>query len=335
MTTRESVLVTGATGFVGAALVRRITARRRADVTVLVRDPRRLHPALADRVRVVTGDLDDPAAMDHAVQGVDMVIHLAALAAATAPSDADYRRINVDAVARLLDASRRHGVGRVVHVSSIVARPPARPLRVAGFSGRPTPYAASKAAAETVVRRHVDDGADAIIVRPARVYGPGPCNDANGVTRLVAMYLRGALPVRPADGDVQASYVHVDDLAAGIEAAAWRGTGGAAYDLGGENISLRGLLQLVRDLSGVSRPVVPVPPQALLPAAWLALACSRLGGRASLTPAWLGNFLEHRPVGSERARAELGYRPRPLRDGLAGTIAWLRAQQGGPWHVPA
>jgi nucleoside-diphosphate-sugar epimerase len=335
MTARESVLVTGATGFVGTALVRKIASRRRVDITVLVRDPHRLHPSLADRLRVVTGDLADPVAMDRALRGVDLVIHLAALASATAPSDADYARVNTDAVERLLDAARRRGVGRVVHVSSIVALPPARPLRVAGFRGRSTPYAASKAAAEAVVRRHVDDGADVVIVRPTRVYGPGPCNDANGVTRMVAMYLRGAFPVRPADGDVQASYVHVDDLAAGIEAAAWRGEVGAAYDLGGENISLRGLLDLVDELSGVSRTVVPVPPQMLLPAAWLALAYSRLGGRASLTPAWLGNFLEHRPVDSGRARAELDYRPRSLRDGLAGTIAWLRAQQGGPWHVPA
>jgi nucleoside-diphosphate-sugar epimerase len=319
----NTVLITGATGFIGQRLVRRLL-QQDVRVRVMVRDPARLAGAVRSRVDVVQGELG----------GADHVLHLAALATACTRHPRDYARLNAEAVALLLDAAARAGVRRFVHVSSIAALPPVESPRVSGFARfGPTEYAASKAASEVIVRRYVANGHDAVIVRPTRVYGPGPWNDANGATRLIVMYVQGRLRVRPADRGVHANWVHVDDVAAGIELAARRGRCGGEYELGGENASLREYLAQVAEVTGVTRTVVPVPPAALLPAAWLGKAWARAGGRASLTPEWLANFLEHRPVDSAAARRDLGFAPRALQAGLAETVDWIARQQKGPWHV--
>jgi len=330
----RSVLVTGATGFVGRRLIRRLIAQD-LHLRVMVRDPNRLPASVRWRVEVVQGELGDADAADRAMQGIDHVLHLAALAKAYARDPGDYNRLNADAVQLLLEAAARHGVKRFVHVSSVAALPPVEPARVRGFNGRPTLYAVSKTASEDVVRRYVTEGYDAVIVRPTRIYGPGPWNDANGATRLAVLYLKGKLRARLADREVEANYVHVDDVAAGIELAARRGRCGAAYMLGGENASVRRYLACVSEVSGVHRFVIPVPPQLLLPVAYLAKGWGRLGGNVSLTPEWLNNFLEHRPVEIGTARADLGYKPRSLHEGLGQTLAWVHRQEKGPWHVAA
>lgn len=140
-----------------------------------------------------------------------------------------------------------------------------------------TAYETTKLAGE----RLVEGSSRAIIVHRTRVYGPGPLNDANGVTRVVAAYLAGRFRVRLADDDVEANYVHVDDVAAGIILVARRGSAGVHYTLHGENVSLRALLEKVAAVSGTRRRVWPVPPRLGLAAAATAELCGRCGGHAS------------------------------------------------------
>src|SRR2546426_456845 len=109
-------------------------------------------------------------------------------------------------------------------------------------------------------------GRHAVIVHPTRVYGSGPCNDANAVTRVIALYLRGRFRVRLDDGDVLASYVHAADVADGIRRAARAGRSGAHYVLGGANLSFRAFLDLVGEVSGGRREVVALPRAAALAA---------------------------------------------------------------------
>jgi len=329
----KTILVTGATGFIGRRLLPRLVTGDQ-HVRVLVRDPDRLPHDLRPRVEIVRGDLGDAGVADRAVTGVTHVLHLAALAKACTRDPRDFHRLNADAVSILLDAAARRRVERFVHVSSVLALPPARRVRARGVPHEPTTYGASKTASEDAVRRYVAAGHDAVIVRPTRVYGPGPWNDANGTTQVIAMYLKGRMRVRLLDGDAEANYVHVDDVARGIELAAERGRCGAAYMLGGENATLKGFFAAIGDIAGIRRLVLPVPPQAVLPVALLGALWCRLGGQASLTPAWINTFLEHRPADISAARADLGYDPMPLHEGLRRTLAWLRTEEKGPWHVP-
>jgi dihydroflavonol-4-reductase len=300
---RGSTLVTGATGFIGSYVVRQLLADGVA-TRVLVRRPELLPPDVRARVEVARGDVRDRGAVRAAVPGADTVLHLAACARAWSRDPMEFTAVNVDAVETL---------------------PPRRPAPVAGLASRPTAYEASKRAGERLVESYAAAGRKAVIVHPARVYGPGPCNDANAVTRVIDLYLRGRFRVRLDDEDVLGSYVHAADVAAGIRRAAAAGRAGAHYVLGGDNLSFRDFLALVAELTSVRRRVVALPRPAALAAGYLALWWGRLGGAAPITPGWIRVFLEDRPADSEPARRELGYAPRPVRAGVAETIAWLSA----------
>ena len=316
----RQVLVTGATGLVGGHVVAQLLEQGRT-VRLLVRAPERLAPGLRGRVGIVQGDLAHGPLPASAFAGVDTVLHLAACARAWSRDAAEFEAVNVRAVDRLLAAGAAAGVRRVVHVSTVLTLPMLRP---AVGTRAATPYETTKLEGERLVDAWAAAGHDAVVVHPTRIYGPGPLNDANGVTRLIALYLDAPMVFRLADGDVQANYVHAADVAEGIIAAADRGRPGAHYLLGGENRSLRGLLELVGTLSGVRRRVVVVPRTAALAAAHAALLWGRMGGTAPITPDWMRSWFDDQRVHPSAGTHELGYRPRTLEQGLRETIAWLR-----------
>lgn len=318
------ILVTGATGFIGTRLVAQLTETD-ASVRVYVRDPDRLAPALRRRVEVVVGDMASPAALARAVQGADLVYHLAGLAAAWARRPASFHEVNVAGLRRLLRAVRRAGGPRVVHVSSVLTLFPPDP--------EDPLYVRSKRAGDRLVREYVVDGGDAVLAHPCRVYGPGPLNDANGATRLVRSFLRGPVPIQLQDGGVRASWVHVDDVARGLRLLAARGRRGYGYVLGGECCSVDELGRIVAEVSGRHRPVVRVPPGVALAAATVLEARGRLGLSVPITRRWVRSFLRDQTVDARPARA-LGFEPRPLRQGIAETVDWLIQREGGP-HAAA
>lgn len=319
------IFVTGATGFIGTYLLRRLVASDQP-VRVLARRPNALPPDLRDRVEMVVGDVRRRDALARGIRGAHTVLHLAAFARAWSPNLKDFVSVNVDAVRTLLELAEAERVAHLVHVSTILTLPPFRLAPINGRSQRATPYERTKRQGEALVHAYVTTGRHAVIVHPTRVYGPGPLHDANGVTKAIDLYLRGRLRVRLADRDVLGNYVHADDVAAGIALAATRGRAGAHYILGGENASFRQLLDLAARLSGVRRAVVPLPPRTAVAVARAATAWGRLTGRCQVTPGWIRIFLEDRRADISAARDDLGYRPRRLEDGLRETLAWLALQ---------
>lgn len=319
-------LVTGATGFIGRHVVQKLLEED-AIVRVLVRDPARLDPAVRDRVQIVQGDVRDAVSVSASVRGVETVLHLAALACAWTRDPTEFRTVNVDAVERLLTAMERESVSRFVHISSIVTlRPHGTPREQHRFIPL-TPYQETKLAGERLVDSYAERGRHAVIVHPTRVYGPGPLNDANGVTKLIALYLRGRLRFRLADRGVLANWVHVADVADGILLAARRAPCGAHYVLGGpENVSFLDLLALVSELGGVHRYVLPLPPKVGLAYGRMAELWGRLGGKVPITHGWVRTFLEDHRVDITPARRDIDYAPRPLRRGVGETIEWLRRE---------
>jgi nucleoside-diphosphate-sugar epimerase len=319
------ILVTGGTGFIGGYVVQRLLRERGVNrVRLLVRRLDRIPREYRGAVEAVQGDLTDRAAVRSAMQGVHTVLHLAALARAWTPHPGAFHGTNVDAVAGLLVEAERADVERLVHVSSVVATDaPGAGGPGADRPGRASPYAASKRGGEERVLEYAASGRHAVIIRPTRVYGPGPLHDANGVTKMLDLYLRGRFRVRLADDDVLANYVHADDVAQGILLAARRGAPRAVYTIGGENVSLRDFLALASDLAGIRRRMLAIPPWAGYALAAAAELSGRLGATPSITRAWVRTFLEDRPADIEPARRDLGYAPRSLRIGLAETIAWL------------
>ncbi|MBI3982769.1 MAG: NAD-dependent epimerase/dehydratase family protein [Gemmatimonadetes bacterium] len=318
-------LVTGATGFIGRYVLRRLAREPETCVRVLVRRPDALDAKECRGIEVIRGDVRDPAALSQAMHGVDTVLHLAACARAWARDPSEFSEINVEAVRRLLGLAAEYGVPNLVHVSTVLTLPPVRAAQVNGRSQVPTPYESSKREGERLVESYAAAGRHAVIVHPTRVYGPGPLHDANGVTRAIALYLSGRLRVRLADGDVLANYVHAEDVAAGIVLAARRGHSGTHYVLGGEDASFRQLLEFASDVARLHRRVVALPVGVALAFAGAAEWWGHLGGRAFITRGWVRGFLEDRRADSMPARQDLGYAPRGLNDGLSQTVAWLRA----------
>lgn len=321
------VVVTGATGFIGRKLVRRLI-REDAIVRVFVRSPDRLSLDVRGQVEVVTGDVVDRSATMSALRDADEVFHLAACARAWASDPAEFTEVNVEGVRHVLEAARAHRVRRLVHVSTVLTLGAGGP----GDSPSPvTPYGRSKLAGERLVEAYAAQGRHAVIVHPTRVYGPGPLNDANGVTKMISLYLRGRFRARIADGGALANYVHVDDVAEGIRLAAAHGRAGGHYVLGGgENISLEGLLERVADISGVWRQVVPLPPRLARAVGSAGELLGRLGMGTSLTRAWVEALMRDLPVDITPARRELGYSPRPLDTGLEEVLRWLDGGQAEP-----
>ncbi len=329
----DRVLVTGATGLIGRYVVMQLLARG-IRVRVLVRSPQRLPPGIEPRVEVQRGDIRCREALARAVQGVRTVLHLAGCARAWCRDTTEFTSVNVHAVQHLLECAHEAGVARIVHVSTVltlIARVN-YPYRRAHTW---TPYEETKLIGERLVESYASLGGDAVMVHPTRVYGPGPLHDGNGVTRLVALYLRGPLVCRLADGDVLANYVHAADVAAGILLAAERGRPGARYILGGENSSLRELLSLVGELANHKRVVLAVPRVAALALAHAAEFWGRVGGAVPITPGWVRTYLEDHRVDVTPTCRELGYSPRSLREGLTETIQWLRYQFGSTAPIPA
>lgn len=322
-------LVTGGTGFIGIHVLRRLFHEDPgAAVRVLVRHPERLTEDIRGRVAIECGDLTDAGAVANAVRGAHTVLHLAALARAWARDPGAFESMNVRVVETLLRLSEWAGVERFVHVSTVLAAPPHRESAVRGSSARPTPYQSTKREGERLVARYVAAGNHAVTVRPTRVYGPGPLTDANGVSLLIERYINRWPCFRLADGDVQANYVFVEDVADGILLAARRGPAGATYFLGGENVSMRGFFEVVSEISGVRRRIAALPPWLALQVARGAVLAGRLGASPMITPGWVRTFLEDHRVDIEPARRELGYAPRPLREGVRATIEWLRGPNG-------
>ena len=326
---KAPIVVTGATGFVGRRLVGQLLADG-ARVRVVVRTPARLPDAVRGQVEVVVGDLRDDRLFEHAFDGAGIVLHLAALATAWSPDPSAFTEINERAVERMLEAARRRGVERIVHVSTVLTLPTRTNGGAAGTTpyDSKTPYERSKRAGERLVEAYAREGGDAVIVHPTRVYGPGPLTDANGVSRMIDLYLRGRFRVRIADGGVRANYVHVDDVARGIRLAATRGDSGAHYVLGGrENVSLAAFLALVDSLAGRRRWMLSIPPGLARRVGHAGEIWGRATGETSLTRGWIDVFLRDLPCDVAATRRALGYAPRPLRRGVRQTMDWLASRE--------
>jgi len=296
-------------------------SRAGADVRALARRPAARLPAplRAPGVTLVPGDVSDRAALDRLVDGASTVFHLAGCARPWTRDPTEFARVNVLGTQRVLDAAQRAGAGRVVHTSTNLVEFADQPERIL------TSYQRTKLAAEAAVQEYVAGGGDAVIVRPGRVYGPGLLTEANAVTRLIRQYLAGVFRFRLADGDARGSWVYVDDVVSGTIAAAERVTGSTAYTLGGENASLGTFLDVLAQVSGTRRTVIPLPPGAARAVASGLRAVGIFGVAPPITRDWVDLFLLDWPSNSETAARDLGYAPRTLRDGLASTVAWLRA----------
>jgi len=313
--------VTGATGFVGAHVVRAL-AERGDDVRVVYRNPERLKALAGIRFRRRKSDVLDYKSMRRALRGIDVLFHVAGFVASS-PIQRVWE-LNAEGPVIAVEAAAAEGVRRVVLTSTISAIGTANgngpadestdyPEDWLGLAYPDSKHAGERAALEAAERH----GIDLVVVNPGYVLGVPIDRSQPGETstRTIGNYLRGRLP---GVLDAPMNFVDVEDVAAGQLLAADRGRPGERYILGGVNLEWAEMIDRVAELSGVRYPIMVLPMsirrlmrirEAIgLPGALSAEASNLMGQDWRFT--------------SQKAREELGYAARPFDETLAATIGW-------------
>ena len=317
--------LTGATGYTGGRLIE--TLRARGDEVAVLARPRSVTEGLRRLAsRVVEGDLADAGAALRLVEGVDAVLHVAAVYRTAGHPDSYYREVNVGGTERLLEAAARVGVRRFVHTSTVgvhghVRNPPAD--ENAPFAPGDV-YQATKAEAETLaLRYHRERGVPVAVVRPGAIYGPGE-------TRLLKLFRSIARGRYAVVGSGRSFYhpVYIDDLVAGYLLALERpeAVGEPFLVCGPSYISQDDLGALVARHTGGRVLPFHVPARPIQWAGDLVEAvCVPLGIDPPLHRRRVDFWTKSRAFTIEKARRRLGYEPKvDLEEGVARTAAWYR-----------
>ena len=324
----STVLVTGATGFVGKQLAlslagsgHKVHAMYRSEATIGELE----HP----NIRLFKGTLTDLASIDNAMKGCDQVYHLAAFAAVWTRKPEEIYEQNVQGTANILESALKHGVKRIVHTSTAGVFGPSgekpnsedNPIAETHF----VHYDRSKAQAEQTINTYVRDGMDVLIVNPTRVYGPGKLGDSNGVTRMIRDYIKGKWHIIPGNGQSVGNYVYIDDVVEGHILAMDKGRTGERYLLGGSDLSFNEFFNILKEVTGSHYFLIKIPLFIGISIAAIMLTIAKLTGRMPLiTPGLLKRYSHNWAVSSEKARSELGYDPVDFREGVRRTVEWLQ-----------
>lgn len=319
----KPVLVTGATGFVGWHVARRLLEKGET-VRVLVRDPGRLREL--EEVQVVVGDLRDPESLRRAVAGCGAIYHVAADYRLWARRPEEMYRSNAGGTRNLLEAAREEGVERIVYTSTVgcIGVPDGgignerTPVRWEDMIGH---YKRSKFLAEQAALEQAARGLPVVIVNPTAPVGdhdfkPTPTG------KTIVDYLRGRMR---AYVDTGLNLVDVRDVAEGHWLACERGKPGERYILGGRNLTLQEIFGRLEAISGVAAPRRQIPYAVAYAAGLVSTGWAFVAGGEPLAPldgvrmARKKMFVTH-----EKAAAELGYAPGPVEDALARAVEWFR-----------
>jgi dihydroflavonol-4-reductase len=321
-----SVLVTGATGFVGSAVARALV-HNGEQVRVLVRGGSDRGNLQGLPVEIAVGDLTDRASLDPALAGCAALYHVAADYRLGAREPAQLYRNNVDGTRNILDAARHAGVERMVYTSSVatIGLPrdgtpgeEATPVALADMIGH---YKRSKFLAEELVRDAARTGFSVVIVNPSTPIGPGDVKP----TPTGQIVLDAACGRTPAYVDTGLNIVHVDDVAAGHLLAFQRGHAGERYILGGQDMTLREILAQIAQLVGRRAPRIRLPHAALMPIAFVAEALAKASGRSTrITLESVRMSRKRMFYSSAKAMRDLGYSSRAPQAAFADALVWFR-----------
>jgi dihydroflavonol-4-reductase len=322
------VFITGATGFLGSH-VARVFAEQGADLRLLVRTTSSLKNLEGLKAETVTGDLRDSASVEKAMSGCEVVLHVAADYRLWVRDAAEMYRSNVEGTRAVLEAARKHGVRSVVYTSSVAT---------VGFTGNGRPadedspvcladmighYKRSKFMAEQLAVQAGGSGMRVVTVNPTTPVGeqdikPTPSG------RIVVDFLKGKFP---AYVDTGLNLVDVQECARGHVTALEKGKTGERYILGGENLTLKQILDKLGAISGLPSPKVKLPYFFAYAAGWVDETVSGrwLGRepRATVEAARMGK--KKMWASSEKATRELGWKIVPAQDALRRAVEWFWA----------
>lgn len=328
----KAALVTGANGFLGARLVRRLVERGE-NVKALVRagsDLRELSDLPSSQVRIAVGDVRMCDRVYAALSGCDRLYHAAATYSVDERRRDEILADAIEGTVSTLEAARRAGVRKIVLTSSVATlgatTSPEELLDESSMFNlsETSSYVEAKVSEEKRAREVAEAGLPVTIVNPSIMIGPGdvkPTPSGRQIVNYLGFSPSLRMPIPPGGF----SYVDVDDVADGHIAAMEKGRIGERYVLGGENLTNRQLFQLLADITGLAEPGRDMTRGKANFAALLSELYARFNGKSPLlTRKLVGGYFERYVfVSSEKAEKELGYRPRPARESFIRACRWF------------
>ena len=319
--------LTGATGFVGSHVARALTENG-ADLRLLVRSNSNLKNIQDLKADLFTGDLRDPASLEKGIAGCDVIFHVAADYRLWVRDPDEMYRANVEGTRSILEAARKNRVRRVVYTSSVATMGFTQngtsvdensPVTLENMIG---PYKRSKFLAEQVAIEAARSGLDVVIVNPSTPVGEGDIKPTP-TGRIVVDFLKKKFP---AYVDTGLNLVDVKECARGHIAALENGRAGERYILGGENLTLKQILDKLAAITGLPSPKVRVPYIVALATGVVdELFTGRILGReprATIDAVRMGRKKMY--VTSAKAERELGWKCAPGDDALRRAADWFR-----------
>jgi dihydroflavonol-4-reductase len=317
--------ITGATGFIGASIVRELLKDGR-EVRALVRKGSDTSNLTGLDVELWQGDLRDHAGLGQGLKGCDVLYHAAADYRLWTRDPAEMYRINVDGTVAILEAALNNGLSRVVYTSSVgtlgnpgngTSGSEDAQVSFADMAGH---YKKSKFLAEREAEKFVARGLPLVIVNPSTPVGPLDIKPTP-TGKIIVDFLNRKMP---AYLDTGLNIIAVEDCARGHILAEQKGTIGRKYILGNANLTLRGIFEILAEITGLSAPRVRLPYAPILLAAYINEGLSKITGREPLIPLagvqMAAKFMFFDP---SRAVRDLGLPQTPVREALQRAVEWF------------
>ena len=320
------VLVTGATGFLGGWLVRRLLDEGH-DVRIIKRPNSSLDEIEGLKLDIVPGDITDPASLTEACRGVDSVFHLAGLIAYTKTQRAAMEKVNVGGTANVIAACQAQGVRRLLHLSSVVAigasfdgKEPLTEKSPYNIAELNLGYFETKHLAERLVKTAVDKNQlDAVMVNPSTIYGSADAKKGSRKTQIKVA--NGKFPVYPPGG---VNIVAVEDVIDGIMAAWQKGRTGERYIMAGENLLLKDAFKLIADAAGVKPPWLGLPRSAVFAIGKVGDFLESQGKKGPLNTENAWTAVLYHWFDSTKAQREFGIKFKPASYAIENSVRWMK-----------
>ncbi|XP_023728494.1 uncharacterized protein LOC111876194 [Lactuca sativa] len=328
------VLVTGASGFLGGRLCHALL-RRGHSVRAFVRRTSDLSslPTLSDGVplELVYGDVTDYPSLLAACSGCHVVFHAAAIVESWLPDLSKFISVNVGGLKNVLRAYKETDtIEKIIYTSSFFALGStdgytADETRMHSAKFFCSEYEKSKTIADNIGLEAAKEGVPIVAVCPGIIYGPGKITAGNVVARLMVERFNGRMPGYIGDGKERFSFTYVEDVVNGHILALDKGQPGQRYLLTGENASFTQVFDIVATITNTKRPSLRIPLFLMLVYAWLLVLFSKITGQPPLISPPAVCVMRHQWAYScEKAKRELGYKPRSLKEGLEEILPWLK-----------
>lgn len=320
------VLVTGATGFLGNWLTKRLLEEG-FEVRVLVRSRAKLEELESYKLEVVEGDVTNPESLDRACRGVGGVFHLAGLIAYSKAQRAAMEMVNVQGTKNVIEAIRRNGSPRLLHLSSVTAigagftkndildENSTYNIRHLDLGYFETKHDAEVAVFDAVRAGHIE----AVAINPSTIYGPGDAKKGSRGAQLKVA--RGKFPFYPPGG---VNVVHVEDVVNLCIQAFHTGKSGERTIACGENLTIQETFDRIAHLAGVKPPSIALPRTALFALGKVGDLMESFGGKGPINTenAWTSTMFHW--FRHDKASKEFAFKPRPAQEALEASIRWSR-----------